>query len=286
MYRAKNFGNASGNYSTKDVNTALKRSEAAALFLLGSPGPKMIWQFGEFGYDSSINDCGNGTVNNNCRLSIKPTRWEYLDDPNRRRLFDVYRNMIHLKKTQPIFQTKDATLYTGGEVKQLYLNDNDQHLLGCANFGLSEQMVNADFTVLGKYYEYFSGDSLNVTATDQTFMLKAGEYRLYTTKKLPKPLGGYTSSNKEILEQIADFQVFPNPSLVGEDSQIMFDLKENANVTLEITDLTGRVLSQLAKGNFEAGNHLFSLSDNLAAGTYIASLHIGNQVISKRVLKF
>ena len=48
-----------------------------AAFLLTIPGPKMIWQFGELGYDYSINTCTNGTVNNNCRLDEKPIRWDY-----------------------------------------------------------------------------------------------------------------------------------------------------------------------------------------------------------------
>lgn len=288
MYRALNFGNTVGNYSAKDLKTALRRSEAAALFLLGVPGPKMIWQFGELGFDYSINDCGNGTVNNNCRLSIKPSRWDYLEDPDRHRLFDVYRSMIDLKKTQPIFQSTDVTMFTGGNVKQLYLNDNTQKLIGVANFDLTEQIAYVDFPLIGKYYDYFTGDSLNVTALDQTLTLQPGEYRLYTTKKLPQPLGGYKyyTANKEISTQITDFQVYPNPTLLGEDSQIAFSLLQKSAVLLEITDLTGRVIRQIAKGELEAGQYQYTISQDLAVGTYIATLRVGHEVVSKRVLKF
>jgi hypothetical protein len=41
----------------------------------------MLWQFGEFGFDEELN---------NDRLGIKPTRWEYLNDPQRIRLFKLY----------------------------------------------------------------------------------------------------------------------------------------------------------------------------------------------------
>ena len=51
MYKNEAFGNVSGSYSTKDIPTALKREEMAAAFLMSSPGPKMIWQFEELGYD-------------------------------------------------------------------------------------------------------------------------------------------------------------------------------------------------------------------------------------------
>ena len=67
-YKNINFGNSSGAYNTKDTAVSLLRNEMCAAFLLSMPGPKMIWQFGELGYDYPINYCVNGTINNNCRL--------------------------------------------------------------------------------------------------------------------------------------------------------------------------------------------------------------------------
>lgn len=42
--------------------TALKRMQQAAAFFFTIPGPKMIWQFGELGFDYSIEY--NGRVGN------------------------------------------------------------------------------------------------------------------------------------------------------------------------------------------------------------------------------
>ncbi|MDR1120165.1 MAG: alpha-amylase, partial [Dysgonamonadaceae bacterium] len=60
-------------YDVTDLSTALKRTEAAAVMLLSVPGPKMIWQFGELGYDFPLE--GNGAD----RLGKKPIRWNYYD---------------------------------------------------------------------------------------------------------------------------------------------------------------------------------------------------------------
>ena len=49
MFKNLEFGNSSGNYSTKDLDVALDRMEAAAAFFFTVPGPKMIWQFGGTG---------------------------------------------------------------------------------------------------------------------------------------------------------------------------------------------------------------------------------------------
>ncbi|MBV8390096.1 MAG: alpha-amylase, partial [Mucilaginibacter sp.] len=78
MYKNENYGNASGGYDVKTIATGLKRQELVAAFLLSAPGPKMIWEFGERGYDISINYNG--------RLGDKPAHWEYMSDPLRKAL--------------------------------------------------------------------------------------------------------------------------------------------------------------------------------------------------------
>ncbi len=50
-YKNINFGNSSGGYTTKDTSTSLLRNEMCAAFFMSMPGPKMIWEFGELGYD-------------------------------------------------------------------------------------------------------------------------------------------------------------------------------------------------------------------------------------------
>ncbi|MEI9806398.1 MAG: alpha-amylase family glycosyl hydrolase [Bacteroidota bacterium] len=52
-YKNIKYGNAAGSYNIREVGTALKRMELNAAFMLTTPGPKMIWEFGELGYDFS-----------------------------------------------------------------------------------------------------------------------------------------------------------------------------------------------------------------------------------------
>ena len=287
MYRALTFGLSSGNYDVKNLSTALRRAEAAAVFLLTVPGPKMIWQFGERGFDYSINDCGNGSINNGCRLSVKPARWDYLDDPNRVRLFDVYRSLIDLKKNDPIFRDGEVAMYTGGAVKEVNLVNNEQNMVVFGNFDVREQLVYPDFPVTGKYYEYFTGDSLQVNTIDQNFTLQPGEYRIYTTKKLPKPLGGYkyytSVSNPWADEQ--DISIYPNPALDGESIQIALQLKTDAPITVDITDISGKVVQRISEGKKEAGYHQFEVRDLPEKGLFFARIRSGNSVVSKKLLR-
>ena len=110
-YNNEQSGNASGSYDIKNVNTALKRQEMVAAFLIPVPGPKMIWEFGELGYDYGINRCEDGTYNNNCRLSPKPIVWNYYQNANRRALYNVYANLNKLK-TNPLY----SSTFTGSNI--------------------------------------------------------------------------------------------------------------------------------------------------------------------------
>ena len=74
----------------------------AAAFLFSIPGPKMIWQFGELGYDVSID--------NNGRTGEKTIRWDYYQNPSRKALYDIYAKMIKMKTSNSIFNTKTATI--------------------------------------------------------------------------------------------------------------------------------------------------------------------------------
>ncbi|MES2882009.1 MAG: alpha-amylase family glycosyl hydrolase, partial [Bacteroidota bacterium] len=82
------YGNSSGSYNVKDTATALKRMELNAAFLLGIPGPKMIWQFGELGYDYSRCYLSTNGEGGDCdkKLDPKPIRWDYLQVPERKQL--------------------------------------------------------------------------------------------------------------------------------------------------------------------------------------------------------
>ena len=55
MYRNLTDGNTTNpSHNVTQLSIALKRIQLAANFFIPVPGPKMIWQFGELGYDISI----------------------------------------------------------------------------------------------------------------------------------------------------------------------------------------------------------------------------------------
>ena len=57
MFKNLQYGNSSGSYNIKTLATAFERNAMASVFFYTISGPKMLLQFGELGYDYSINTC-------------------------------------------------------------------------------------------------------------------------------------------------------------------------------------------------------------------------------------
>lgn len=239
MYQNLNFGNSSNPlHNIRNLNTGLRRIELAATFFLTIPGPKMIWQFGELGYDFSINFCPhNNTINNACRTDPKPVRWDYLQDWRRKRVYDVFSLLANLKTSQDVFRTNDFSLDLGGAVKRIWLNHTSNRVFIIGNFGVNEATVNTGFQQTGTWHEYFTGQTLNVTNANMQMSLQPGEYRLYSTEAFPAH-GLPLSSNDPLFEQPTQARVFPNPSAEG----FWFEVPVNTpgKATLEVFNLQGQ----------------------------------------------
>jgi hypothetical protein len=177
QYKNEQYGNAAGSYTTKDIPTGLKRDEMGAAFMFSSPGPKMVWQFGELGYDHSINENG--------RLGDKPIPWAYTADANRHHLYSVYAKMIKMKIKNPVFTTTTFHYNLGGAVKFIQLlgtDGTDVEVIG--NFDVLPQTTSITFPATGTWTDALTGNTLNVTALSQSITLIPGEYHVYSSKPL------------------------------------------------------------------------------------------------------
>ncbi len=184
MYRNLNWGRTYGDYDIKDLTTALDRVKLASVFFLTVPGPKMLWQFEELGYDYSINYCQNGNIDDNCRTDPKPVRWDYFSDTDRKQLYYFLQNLIQLKKNLSTFQTYDFTINASDFVKTIILN-SDTSMVIVGNFDVTSHSKTITFPHNGTWYEYYTGQEF--TGSSKNISLDAGEYLIFTDAKLPSP---------------------------------------------------------------------------------------------------
>ncbi len=268
MYKNLQFGNKnlSGSYNVKDLATALKREELAANFFFTIPGPKMIWQFGELGYEI--------TINQNGRTGRKPIHWEYFDDANRKNVYDIWRTLAIFKKTQPVFNTTDFTLTVTNLNKRIILRDATMDVVILGNFDVTTQSIAPNFTKTGTWYEYYTGSTLSVTSSNITtpISLQAGEYRLYSSVQLNSPLG--IEKVKSVLSQ--SLKVYPNPV------KSAFSISKETQ-SVKIYDISGRLVKQF-KGRFSKDKS-YDVS-RLTSGIYMLIIKtVNNKSVAKKLIK-
>jgi glycosidase len=191
-YKNINSGNVLGNYSVRDSATADRRLEMSYVMLLSQPGPKMIWQFGELGYDYPINYCENGTISSSCRTEPKPVRWDYKTISGRREIFESVSLMNRLRQHpyfSALFGSAPASADLAGQVKWIKLSAaNGAGVLSMANFDLSTKTISVSFPSAGTWYDYFNPpDSIVASGGNRDFQLKPGEFHVYINHFLPLP---------------------------------------------------------------------------------------------------
>ena len=81
-----------------------------------------------------------------------------------------------------------------------------------------------------------------------------------------------------------DIKLFPNPAI--DLFNLEFNVTINGNVKIDITDLTGKVLSTLFNGNLKAGKNSLTFNKNaLLSGTYIITIKTSNDtLLSKKLI--
>ena len=190
MYKNLEFGNDTNtNYNVKDLNIALARQELAGMFFFTIPGPKLLWQFGELGYEISIDENG--------RTGRKPINWEYFDNANRKQIYNTWATLIEFKKQQPVFNSTDYSLYVENLTKSVVLRDPSMDVIVVGNFDVTSKSIAPQFTETGIWYEYFTGEEKNVANISETLTLDPGEYRMYSTVKLLDPRGGTATDDSD-----------------------------------------------------------------------------------------
>lgn len=272
MYKNLLYGASNGGYNIQDLNTALKRQELAHCLLLPIPGPKMLWQFGELGYDYSINTCSDGvTISTGCRTDAKPVRWDYLTNQNRMHLYKVTAALNNLKKTQALFSTTNYNIDLGGFGKRIHLNGTTQNAVVVGNFQATALTMVPGFQHTGTWYDYFSGNAFEVTDLNNGFYFEPGEYHIYTDYQLPIP--DLNTSMEEIMSIAqSEFMIWPNPT--NNELNLAFEMAHAGQVQIQIVDCVGRTIQNKHCPALSGMNtQQLALSDlNLLPGVYFISV--------------
>ena len=293
MYKNLTFGqSANPAHNVKNLNTALSRMSAIGAVSLLVPGPKMIWQFGDLGWNNSIWTCNNGVVNSDydggvppgdCKLDKKPQpQWvnNWLGDVNRNKIYFDWAKMITLKTTEPIFNA-NITANSGFDIQsgntftpRLFIWDDTmlstqlKNVVVLTNFDVNTQNVIPNFPYTGTWYNLMDNTSFEVTSTTATISIEAGGFRIYGNK--PSTLGTDT------FEVNGEIYLYPNPAT-------NYFTLNGAVSKVEIYSITGQLVKSFNVN--QSQENQFPISD-LNQGMYIVkTLNENHKVKEMKLLK-
>lgn len=282
MYKNLQFGSSSGSYNVKTLNTALSRMSAIGAVSLLIPGPKMIWHFGELGWESSIFTCNNGTINDSsstipgdCKLDTKPQpQWanNWLADTNRNKIYTDWAKMIALKTSEPVFMgtatvPAATTLTPNIKITNSNLASTDlKDVLIIANLDVTAKNVATGFPYTGSWYNLMDNSPYTVTDVNATISLQPGEFRIYGNKSTV-----LATTDFEIMK---DIFVSPNPA------SNYFSLNTDT-AKIQIYSTSGQLIKTFGKPHGK--DYQYSISE-LSTGLYFVKIY--NQDNQTKVMKF
>lgn len=102
----------------------------------------------------------------------------------------------------------------------------------------------------------------------------------------------YKASNSELsIEEtttslnVLEMSIYPNP--VATEANINFSIESNTYVSLQVFDLSGRLVINEVLGNYGQGSHTAKFNvENLTAGTYIVKVQAGNVSNTSKILVY
>ena len=268
MYKNVTYGNSSNSsHNVTNLNTALSRMSAMGAVSLLIPGPKMIWHFGDLGYNSSLYTCNDGTLNTasdatagDCRLDTKPQpQWtnNWLTNTNRSQIYNDWARMIDMKKNFPVF--KGSYAINSGTTLQpkIYIYDNSipstslKNVVVLSNFDVTTQNVVPNFPYTGTWYDLMTNTPINVTDVAATISIAAGQFKIYGNQ--PAAL------NNEQFNALTNISLYPNPS----NGSFMINSQMSK---VEVYSVTGQMVKTFT--SIPSENFIFDIS-SLDSGIYL-----------------
>jgi 1,4-alpha-glucan branching enzyme len=283
MYKNLQSGNSTNAaHNVKTLNIALSRMSAIGAVSLLVPGPKMIWHFGELGWESSIYTCNNGTINDNsstiagdCKLDTKPQpQWvsNWLVNDSRNKIYYDWARMIGLKTTEAVFSgnatiANTSSLTPNIKITNSALADTElKNVLIIANFDVTAKNVVTGFQNAGSWYNLMDNSLYTVSDVNATINLQPGEYRIYGNKA-----STLATTDFEVLK---DIYLYPNPA------STYFTLNTNTSI-VQIFSITGQLVKSFNKK--QKIDHHYDISD-LNSGMYLVRVYNDENQI--KVMKF
>lgn len=190
---------------------------------------------------------------------------------------------------------------TSGEFE--YYDESDSHILASGEFGkiVKLKMMNATIPVDPGLYLVMAGSfdgspvpfafSGYAPASTTLGLDGADVIRLASDDATPRIVDApvvrfdfqsYVGLNE--VDALSNISTAPNP--FNNETTISFNVKADAEVAIVVTDMAGRTVATIPAANYATGQHSVTIDGStFGAGVYNATLTVGGNTVTKRIVK-
>jgi hypothetical protein len=206
FYKAKMYG--SGTIATDSV-TRINRVPLNIAFNTLVQGPKMIYEFGEMGYDYSINSNGG-------RTNEKQPAWGWLNLTQRKAATDAAAKIITLRKMYPTaFTQGNFSLSIGSgdwsAGRRIGLTHSDLNMVVLGNFNTTAVNATPAFSSTGVWYNLLTGQQFIVSNPYMAITMQPGDLLIFTDRQINLPNGlsnPFSDTDCSVYPSITNSRVF------------------------------------------------------------------------------
>lgn len=204
FFKSKTYGD--GNLKT-DSLARVARVPLNMAFATLLPGPKMIYEFEEMGYDYSIDSQGG-------RVNEKPSAWSWLDLVHRKAAYEASAKIINLRKIFPLafeqgtFQTSiGGSDWSGG--RRISLVHNDLNLVVLGNFSATTTAnTYPSYPKSGLWYNLLTGDKKYIGNVNDPVLLSSGELQIWTDREIKLTTDNMIFKKEEIYPTLTKDKIY------------------------------------------------------------------------------
>ena len=176
-YKAVTYGDS---YVKNNWAVISKRLQAAYALHFLTPYPKMMWQFGELGYDVSINANEEGKVGSGdeYRTHRKPVRWSYFQNADRRAMYDALSKIITWRTSNQDYYGQDNLKVHRWAVGDASMGGKTlimDRVIVVANFTNSTTSTTVSVPQTGEWTNLLTGEKLQL-GSSHTVSLAGSDY--------------------------------------------------------------------------------------------------------------
>jgi len=258
----------------------LQRLPAMGAVLFMVPGPKMMWHFGELGWDKSLWTCNNGNVSfssPDCKLDTKPQyQWteNWLQNAARANVYNQWARQIDLRITEDVFQNGQYGWnfsQTGSPRLDVWTSTSPSSSLSyvfvLTNFSDNTYNAPGGFPFTGNWVNLMDNVGFNVSNTNQNVTIEPGGFRIF---------GNQQSTLNVNQNTISGLGLYPNPT------SGTFNIKGQVS-KVEVYSITGQQVKLF--DNITSEDYQFDVND-LTSGVYLVkAIDANNNSSTMKLIK-